>query len=283
MGLLEMNAPAKINLSLDVLKRREDGYHELRMIMQTVGLQDTVILESAGSGIEIACSNRYVPCGNDNTVYKAASLLKERYGIKDGLRIRIIKRIPVAAGLAGGSSDAAAVLKGMNGMFCLGLTPEQLAAAGKEVGADVPYCIRGGTMLAEGIGELLTALPSFSGVDVIILKPKVGVSTAWVYKNLKLDRIAARPDTERLIAAIGAKDIGALAKNMENVLETVTIPQYPIVSAAKEKLVVLGAEGSMMSGSGPSVFGLFSSRAKAAAAAEKLRDKNWECYLTKTV
>lgn len=283
MSLLELDAPAKINLSLDVLCRRDDGYHDLRMIMQTVGVHDTVAIETGGSDITVECNSRYVPSGIENTVYKAASLLKTQYGISDGLRIRIVKRIPVAAGLAGGSSDAAAVIKGIDSMFSLGLTPEQLAKAGKAVGADVPYCISGGTMLAEGIGEILTRLTPLKGVDIVILKPKVGVSTAWVYKNLQLDRITERPDTNRLVEAVGSKNIKYIAENMVNVLETVTIPQYPIINTAKEKLIELGAAGSMMSGSGPSVFGIFTDKGKAAAAFEKLKDNNWECFLTQTV
>lgn len=283
MNTLEIDAPAKINLSLDVIRKREDGYHDLKMIMQTVNLCDTVLLEEAGSGITIECDSRFVPCSAENTVYKAAELLFGQYGIKNGLRIKLVKRIPVAAGLAGGSSDAAAVIRGINGMFSLGLTSEQMEKAGKAVGADVPYCIEGGTSLAEGIGEILTRLPLLSGVDIVILKPRIGVSTPWVYKNLRLDRISARPETDRLVTAIRDRNIRYIAGNMVNVLETVTIPQYPIVDNAKEKLLEYGATGSMMSGSGPSVFGIFTDREKAAYAAEKLRDSRWECFLAQTI
>ena len=168
-------------------------------------------------------------------------------------------------------------------MFSLGLSVGQLEAAGKSVGADVPYCIEGGTALAEGIGEILTRLPLLRGVDIVILKPGIGVSTPWVYKNLKLDKIAWRPETDCLIAAIREKDTRYIAQNMVNVLETVTIPQYPVVDTAKKRLVELGASGSMMSGSGPSVFGIFTDRDKAAYAAQKLADPRWECFLTQTI
>lgn len=283
MNILEVNAPAKINLSLDVIRKREDGYHDLKMIMQTVSLYDTVLMEESGEGFTIECDGRFDPFGTENTVYKAAELLFSQFGIKRGLKIRLIKRIPVAAGLAGGSTDAAAVIRGINSMFSLGMTKEQMEITGKTVGADVPYCIEGGTALAEGIGEILTRLPSFSGVDIVILRPKVGVSTPWVFKNLKLDGITERPETDLLISAIRKRDIGCMAGNMVNVLETVTIPQYPVVAAAKDRLVELGAAGSIMSGSGPSVFGIFTDRDKAAYAAEMLKDTRWECFLVQTI
>lgn len=282
MAFLEMIAPAKINLSLDVLHKREDGYHELKMIMQTIGLHDVVTLETAESGIHVECDCRWVPSGSDNTAYKAAVLISDRYGIKSGLKIQIKKRIPAAAGLAGGSTDAAAVLKGINRMFSLGLDEQELMALGKQVGADVPYCIRGGTMLAEGIGEILTELEPFTDVDIVLIKPKIGVSTAWVFGNLDLNKVIARPDTDMLIKAIGCKDRGAVAINMQNVLESVTIPKYQIVMQAKEKLVELGALGSMMSGSGTSVFGIFADRKTAEKAYMSAGDGKWECFLTHT-
>lgn len=284
MSTLEMKAHAKINLSLDVLGKRPDGYHDLRMIMQSIELHDTVILQEEGRGITIECDGSWVPSDARNTAYKAAALLMERYAVPAaGLKIRIRKRIPVAAGLAGGSADAAAVLRGMNELFGLGLTVEELMAAGKQVGADVPYCVRGGTMLAEGIGEVLTELAPFKGVPVVLLKPAIGVSTAWVYRNLDLGKVRERPETERLIDALQAKDIGRLTANMRNVLETVTIPEHPIVQEAKDRLVEWGAAGSMMSGSGPTVFGIFTDEKAAADAVRKAGEGRWECWLTHTI
>lgn len=283
MPYMEIDANAKINLSLDVLRKREDGYHELRMIMQSVELHDTVVLEAGGEGIAVECDSRWVPNSRDNIACKAAALIMEKYGIKSGLKIRIIKRIPVAAGMAGGSADAAAVLKGLNSMFSIGLDMPGLMALGRKIGADVPYCIAGGTMLAEGIGELLTPLPPFKGVDLVILKPKIGVSTAWVYQNLDLGKPPDRPDTGLLTAAVGNGDIRTVAANMKNVLESVTIPRYGVVDEAKKRLVELGALGSMMSGSGPSVFGIFEDRDRAAAAARAASgDKRWDCCATYT-
>ncbi len=283
MERLEMTAYAKINLSLDVLRKREDGYHELRMIMQSVELHDTVILEAGGADIRVECNSRWVPENSDNIACKAANLIMDKYGIKSGLKIKIIKRIPVAAGMAGGSSDAAAVLKGLNRMFSIGLDTAALMDIGRRIGADVPYCIAGGTMLAEGIGELLTPLRPFTGISLVVIKPEIGVSTAWAFKNLDLGRPVDRPDTKLLTEAVEKGDAGAVAANMKNVLESVTIPRYGIVREAKERLMELGALGSMMSGSGPSVFGIFGDRDRAYAAYKAASgDKRWNCVLTCT-
>jgi len=284
MNKLEIDAHAKINLSLDVLFKREDNYHELRTIIQTIELHDTVSFEVAGSSIDVACDSKWVPAGCGNIAYKAAIVITEKYGLKCGIKINIHKRIPVAAGLAGGSTDAAAVLKGIDRLFHLGLTIQELCVMGRLVGADVPYCIKGGTMLAEGTGEILTPLEPFSGVDVILLKPKVGVSTAWVYGSLDLNRLGERPDTQYMKAALAKGDIKAIACSMRNVLESVTIPRYPVVGRARARLMELGALGSMMSGSGPTVFGLFTERETALKAYREVSDSaEWDCFLTYTV
>jgi len=283
MKSISLNAHAKINLSLDVIGKRQDGYHEVRMIMQTIALHDEVIVESKDAGIEVECDKPWVPGGSDNIAYKAANLMMERYKIESGVGIKILKRIPVAAGLAGGSADAAAVIKGMNELFSLNLDEAELMGIGKQVGADVPFCIKGGTMLSEGIGEKLTQIPSFQGVDIVLVKPKVGVSTAWVYNNLKLDKISSRPDTDLLIKAISDRNIVCLAHNMKNVLETVTIEKYEVINDIKNELLRLGALGSMMSGSGPSVFGIFEDGKKAHLAYERLNDGKWECFMTQTL
>jgi 4-diphosphocytidyl-2-C-methyl-D-erythritol kinase len=283
MASLEMTANAKINLSLDVLRKREDGYHELRTIMQSVELHDTVILETGGTGIRVECDSGQVPENADNIAARAAAMIIGRFGIKSGLRIKIIKRIPVAAGMAGGSADAAAVLRGLNLLFSIGLDAAELRDMGRRIGADVPYCVTGGTMLAEGIGERLTPLKPFSGVNLVIVKPDIGVSTAWAFQNLDLSKPVDRPDTELLAAAVENGDIAAVASNMRNVLESVTIPRYGIVDEAKKRLLELGALGSMMSGSGPSVFGMFADRDGAYEAYKAVAsDRRWSCLLTST-
>lgn len=283
MGYIEVDALAKINLSLDVLNKRGDGYHQLRMIMQTVELHDTVHIESTDMGIRVTCDNSNVPSGMENIAAKAALLITGQYSIKTGLRIHIEKRIPIAAGLAGGSTDAAAVLRGINELFSMDLTAAELNILAKRVGADVPYCVKGGTMLAEGIGEILKPInPQFSGYEMVLLKPKIDVSTAWVYENLNIGSINERPDTDMLLTAIKEGNLNKLSANMKNVLETVTIPNYPIVQRAKDRLMELGALGSMMSGSGPSVFGFFASREAAAKAYDAILDKRWDSYLTRT-
>ncbi len=282
MASMELLAYAKINLSLDVLGKREDGYHEVRMILQSIGLHDVVSIEKAAAGITVSSSSRWVPSDLDNIAGKAALVITGKYGIKDGLKIHIKKNIPVAAGLAGGSTNAAVVLQGINDLFSLGMSNTELMALGKQIGADVPFCMTGGTMLAEGIGEKLTALPGFSGVNLVLLKPKIGVSTAWVYKNLDIGKIVDRPDTEMLIDALAGGDISKAAVNMRNVLEGVTIPKYTVVQEAKDRLMALGASGSMMSGSGPAVFGIFTDRQRAKKAYDASKDSRWDRFLTFT-
>ena len=280
--MISLNAHAKINLSLDVLNRREDGYHNLRMIMQTIQLHDTVNIYKIPSGVEIYCNAPYVPNNNTNIAYKAAEAVLNRFKPGAGARIEIEKRIPVAAGLAGGSTDAAAVLKGINMLFELGIEQNELMQIGKTIGADVPYCIMGGTALAEGIGEKLTPLPPVDKIPVILIKPKIGVSTAWVYKRLNLEMLDERPDTDRLIDAIGKQDIKFISTNMRNVLESVTITKYPVIGKIKKALMDSGAVGSMMSGSGPTVFGIFDDNGKAEIAYNKLNHGMNECIMTHT-
>lgn len=286
MAILEVPAHAKINLSLDVLHKRADGYHELRMIMQTVELHDMVRIETTDDeGITLECGVKWVPRDSRNTAWKSAQLLMDHCGIRSGIKIAIVKRIPVAAGLAGGSADAAAVLRGLNKLFSTGLDYSELRGLGRQVGADVPYCIEGGTKLAEGIGERLTSLPDCNGIDIVLVKPRISVSTAWVYGNLKAAEIMQRdrPDTELVMKSLAAMDIPMAAKHMKNVLELVTIPRYGIVQEVKDRLMHTGALGSMMSGSGPTVFGIFSDSNAAAKACDELsKDNRWQCYRTRT-
>lgn len=281
---IKLKAMAKINLGLDVLRRRSDGYHDLRMIMQTVYLYDQIeIAEKTEPGITVETNIGYLPVNEDNLVYKAAKLLMEEFGVAQGVHIRLKKYIPVAAGLAGGSSDAAAVLVGINRMFRLGLSKEELKKRGVKIGADVPYCIMRGTALAEGIGDVLTPLPAAPDMHVVLAKPPIHVSTGFVYTNLKADQLAYHPDIDAQTDAIRAGDGYAMAKLMGNVLETVTIPAYPVIEEIKEEMKRAGALGAMMSGSGPTVFGLFDDAKKARATYEELRNgtlaKN--VYLTK--
>ena len=279
--MLKINGYAKVNLSLDVLGKREDGYHDLQMIMQTLELHDEIILERISSGIQIECNAMYVPNNSCNIAYKAAELMFKQYELAGGIRIAIKKNIPVAAGLAGGSTDAAAVIKGINSMFNLNKSQEELMILGKCIGADVPYCIMGGTALAEGIGEKLTKLNPLNNIPVVLVKPPIGVSTAWVYGNLNASEIVDRPETSKLIEAVNTQDIKYICNNMINVLESVTIRRYSIINNIKQMLIKLGASGSMMSGSGPTVFGIFESQHKAESAYKRLKHSKHECILTK--
>lgn len=272
MRELKLKAMAKINLGLDVLGKREDGYHELRMIMQTVRLYDRVQLTATEApGIRVKTNLSFLPTDGGNLVYRAARILMEEFQISRGVFINLEKHIPVAAGLAGGSSDAAAVLVGMNRLFDLGLSQEELKARGVKLGADIPYCIMRGTALAEGIGERLTALPGPPPCQVLIAKPKAHVSTKFVYGNLRVDQLEKHPDIDGQIAALRAGDLQGLAGRMENVLETVTIPACPAVREIKDAMRDMGAMNAVMSGSGPTVFGLFDDKIKARKAYEKLQ------------
>lgn len=271
---LGLKAYGKVNLGLDVVRRREDGYHEVRMIMQTVGLYDRIDLtRKEQPGIALETNLYYLPDNENNLAYKAAKLLMDEFEIKEGVNIRIKKFIPVAAGMAGGSSDAAAVLFGVNKMFSLGLSLEELMKRGVRLGADVPYCLMRGMALSEGIGEILTPLDPAPQCQVLIAKPAVSVSTKFVYENLHVNQLpkTAHPDIDCLMRAIENRDLRTLAENMGNILETVTIPAHPVIQDIKDKMMSMGAVGAMMSGSGPTVFGLFMSPSKAEEAYEEMR------------
>ncbi len=271
---LSLKAYGKINLGLDVLRRREDGYHDVRMIMQTVGIFDRVdLVWKEEPGIQVETNLYYLPTNENNLVYKAAKLLMDEFQIQEGLLIRLRKFIPVAAGMAGGSSDAAAVLFGVNKMFRLGLTTEELMERGVKIGADVPYCILRGTALSEGIGEVLTSLPPVPQCQVLVAKPGINVSTKFVYENLHANdlRPEQHPDIDGMIRAIKAHDLQGIADKLGNVLETVTVKEYPVIQEIKDKMLEFGAIGSLMSGSGPTVFGLFTNPRAAQEAYEELR------------
>ena len=271
---LSLKAYGKINLGLDVLRRREDGYHEVRMVMQTVGLYDRIdLVRKDAPGIAVETNLHYLPANENNLAWKAASLLMEEFQVKEGVQIRLRKFLPVAAGMAGGSSDAAAVLFGVNKMFGLGLTRCQLMERGVAIGADVPYCVLRGTALSEGIGEILTPLPPVPQCQVLIAKPAVSVSTRFVYEHLKVDRLRPdqHPDIDGMLEAIRRGDLYGIAGCLGNALETVTIPAYPVIGQIKEQMMERGSIGCLMSGSGPTVFGMFSSPRAAADAYEAFR------------
>ena len=275
MNQVELKALAKINLGLDVLGRRENGYHDVRMIMQSIYLYDEVKIEKKGTpGIEVVTNLKYLPVNEDNIAYKAAHLLKEEFDISEGVKITLKKHIPVAAGLAGGSSNAAAVLFGMNRMFRLGLSQKSLMERGVKLGADVPYCIMRGTVLAEGIGEELKTLPAMPKCTVLIAKPPISVSTKTVYEALDSKEITQHPDIDGIMEGLEQHDLRKIAECMGNVLEDVTIPMHPVIREIKQEMTDAGALGAMMSGSGPTVFGLFESRAAAREAQRRIREKS---------
>lgn len=273
MNRISLKAYAKINLGLDVLGTLENGYHEVRMVMQSIDLYDKVnIVKNRTGRINVKTNLSFLPTGPDNLVYKAARLLLDEFGIQSGVDIDLFKFIPVAAGMAGGSTDAAAVLKGMNKLFELGLSDEELMIRGAKLGADIPYCIMGGTALAEGIGEKLTRLKACPRCYVVIGKPGISVSTKYVYENLILDENTIHPDIDGIIDSINNNDIRGVADKLGNVLESVTENAYPIIRDIKDIMIKEGALNSIMSGSGPTVFGIFDDKDRAVHCREVLRN-----------
>ena len=286
MDKLQLKAYGKINLGLDVIRKRPDGYHDLDMIMQMVDVYDDVIIEKkAGEEIVVKADAAVLSNGKDNLAYMAAKMLFDEFGIKSGVEITIHKRIPIAGGMAGGSSDCATTLIGINEMFNLGLSKQQLMERGVKLGADVPYCVLGGTAIARGIGEVLTPLPTPPQCHVIIAKPPISVSTAYVYGHIRPDEITKRPDIEQMTLAIKEQDLNKLSDLLYNVMEEVTVSEYPVIEKLKSFMLENGALNSIMSGSGPTVFGLFDDRKKAQAAMKALDSKELteQLYLTKFI
>lgn len=272
MDELTVKALGKINLGLDVLGRLDNGYHQVRMVMQTVHLYDTLIIcKTAEPGIRLRTNLGFLPVNEDNLCVKAARMLMEEFQLTEGICIDLHKRIPVAAGMAGGSSDGGAVLYAMNRMFDLGLSRRELMERGVKLGADVPYCLMRGTALAEGIGEELTSLPPMVKCPVLIAKPAISVSTPQVYHSYDALSDVSHPDIDGLIAAIREKDLSRIAARMGNVLEEVTAGEYPVIRELKEAMMESGALNAMMSGSGPTVFGLFDDKDTMERAKEDLR------------
>ncbi|WFD10129.1 4-(cytidine 5'-diphospho)-2-C-methyl-D-erythritol kinase [Tepidibacter hydrothermalis] len=282
MESLNLKCRAKINLSIDVLGKRADNYHLVEMIMQTIDLYDNVNIEEIDSGIIIDSDNEYVPTDSSNIAYKAADLIKRKFNINKGVKISINKNIPVAAGLAGGSTNAAAVLVGLNKMWDLKLTEDNLMELGLQLGADVPFCILGGAAVAEGIGEKLTRIEGLESVKILICKPDILVSTKWVYENLDINGLSKRPNTKNILNNLKENDVQALAKNMCNVLESVTENEYTQIKEIKKKMIEHHALGSMMSGSGPTVFGIFDNLDCAQKAKEELKQLYKQTYLVNT-
>ena len=277
---MRLRALAKINLGLDVIRKREDGYHEVRMIMQTINMYDQLEIDiKEEPGISITTNLPFIPTNENNLVYKAAKLLMDEFHIEKGITVELQKFIPVAAGMAGGSSDAAATMIGMNRLFGLGLTVRQLMERSVSIGADVPYCLLRGTALAEGIGEKLRPLPPCPNCYLLIGKPSISVSTKFVYEKLDAGNIEEHPDIDRILEGLQWHNLNKISENMGNVLESVTIPAYPIIEEIKNHMKEHGAVNAMMSGSGPTVFGLFDDKMVAERACEALR----ESHLARTV
>ena len=274
---ISLKAYGKINLGLDVVRRREDGYHEVKMIMQTVDLWDELTFcDVTTDEIVITSDSSELPDVKDNIIYKACRMMKDIYGIDKGVHVTVDKHIPVAAGMAGGSADAAAALKAMNMLFGLNLSDEQLMEHGVKLGADVPYCIMQGTALSEGIGEILTPLPPMPDCLIVIAKPAIGVSTKWVYQNLKVDLLEEHPDIDGMADALKTGDLKGITDRMANVLETVTIPANPVIDSVKKLIAENDSMGVLMSGSGPTVFGIYDNWDKELAqrVVDMLREKD---------
>ncbi len=272
--MMKQKAYAKVNIGLDVLRRRPDGYHELKMIMQTVAICDELTFEKKSEpGIQLRIDGSDLAADKNNLVWRAAALLMKEKHIEAGVSITLKKRIPIAAGMAGGSADAAATMRGLNDLFGMGYSMENLRELGVKLGADIPYCISGGTMLSEGIGEVLTPLPAPPDCHLVVAKPDIDVSTAFVYQNLRVDSLPFHPDIDGMAKALAAGDLKGITDRMGNVLETVTVREYPVIDKIKKRMCGLGAENALMSGSGPTVFGIYKERETAENAAKAIREE----------
>ena len=280
---MKIKAYAKINIALDVVGKREDGYHLLKMIMQSIDLYDTIIIDKIDSGIKLKCNKHYVPTDERNLAYKAAKLFIETYSINQGVEIDLVKNIPVSAGLAGGSTDAAGVLKLMNKIFDINASEEELKDLGLKLGADVPYCISGGTALCEGIGEKITQLKPFKDKMLVLIKPPFGVSTREVYKEFNLSKAIFHPKIEELMKAMEKDDIYFVANNMKNLLENVTLKKHRAITNIKEEVKLNGSIGTMMSGSGPTVFAFFDDMLKAQMCYDNMKKKYKDVFITRTI
>ena len=284
MDTIRLKTRAKINLGLDVVRRREDGYHEVKMVMQMLRLYDQIDIEKTQeSGIFVRSNLSFLPTDERNIAYKAAKVMIDQFGLEQGVIIRIEKHIPVAAGMAGGSTDCAAVLYGMNKLFGLRLNQKKLRELGVKLGADVPYCLMRQTALSEGIGEILTPISPLQDCPILIAKPSVSVSTRHVYEHLKLDEQTMHPDIDGIVTALADGDLYGVTDRMANVLETVTVPEHPVIDEIKKQMMASGAVNALMSGSGPTVFGIFDDEEKAKKACEDMKASGLarQIYLTR--
>lgn len=285
MESIRLKARAKINLGLDVLGKREDGYHDVRMVMQTIGIYDRLIMTKIPEDeIRIISNLSFLPVNENNLIYKAIKMLKDEYHFQGGVEVNLNKFIPVAAGMAGGSTDAASAMFGVNRLYRLGLSTKKMMDLGVNLGADVPYCVMRGTALAEGIGEKLTKLPAVPHMWLLVAKPPINVSTRIVYESLDMNGVTEHPDIDGIIQAVKDQDVNAIAAKMGNVLENVTIPLYPVIDTIKQDMLSHGAINAMMSGSGPTVFGIFPDEQTALQCQAFLKDKGdaRQVYITET-
>lgn len=280
---MQVKAYGKVNIALDIVGKREDGYHLLRMIMQTVDIYDELTFKRGLAGIKITSNKEFVPMDERNLVYKAIELFSNTYHIAPDIEVHIEKNIPVEAGMAGGSTDAAAALRAMRDLYKPEISDEELMSLGVKIGADVPYCIIGGTALCEGIGEIITRLKPFKEKLMVVVKPNFGVSTVEAYKGFKLQEVKEHPPVNELIEAMKQENLKFVAENMGNLLELVTIKNHKEIQEIKDFILDEGALGAMMSGSGPTVFAFFDDLKKATTCAEKLKNKYKEVFITKTV
>ena len=281
--MVTVEANAKINLTLDILGKRPDGYHEVAMVMQTVGLHDTLTLEKREQGISLNINVPWLKADEKNLAWRAAALVQEEFGLTGGVHIELTKRIPVAAGLAGGSADAAAVLKGMSELYGLNLSDNKLCELGAKLGSDIPFCLLGGTMLATGRGEVLKRLPDMPETWVVLVEPRISVSTALAYQNYDEQGAERHPDNEAIQKEIARGNRNGVAKLLCNVLESVTINKYDVIERYKQMMLAKGAMASMMSGSGPTVFALAKNREQAEEIAGFMRqEKNADVFVTRT-
>ena len=279
MDSMWINAPAKINIGLDVVGKREDGYHEVKMIMQSIRLFDRLTLTRKNDpGVRLTTNLKFLPTDENNLIVKSAKMLFKEFNIEGGLLINLEKRIPVAAGLAGGSTDAASTMIAINQMYELGLSNSQLMKRAVKLGADIPYCIMKGTALAEGIGEKLSTIPKLPNCQILIIKPKIHVSTKETYANLVLDENSVHPDIDQMIEDMKQKDIKTLCSHLGNILESVTIPAHPEIRQIKEFMMEHGASGSLMSGSGPTVFGIYTDKDAAIKAKDEAMKTFDKCF-----
>ncbi len=274
---------AKINLTLDVLSKLDNGYHTIKTIMQTVSLFDLIIIDKTDIGISLTTNLKYLPTNSKNIAYKAAEVFFSTAKIKGGAKIMIHKNIPVSAGLAGGSGNCAVVLCALNRLYNSPLSDKELLDLGKTLGADVPYCMTGSTQLGEGIGEILTPLPNAPRMHIVLVKPPISISTAAIYEHIDNIEISVRPDTDVMIEAIENRDTKAIAQNLCNVMESVSSKMHPVIREIKSKIISYGAMGALMSGSGPTVFGIFDDEKKAKVCADSFTRQYKDVFLVNTV